>query len=106
MALKDWKVDEKALDQSLQDPRLAAALRASAQLGLEYAQGIAPVFMGRYRDSLFVYETTDDNGNLVTGVGTNSPYWHLIEYGSPWNGPLRVLANAAMAATGGKAEPR
>jgi hypothetical protein len=64
------------------------------------------VFLGRYRDSLFVYETTDGDGLPVAGVGTDSPYWHQIEYGSPWNGPLRVLANAAMAATGGKAEPR
>jgi Bacteriophage HK97-gp10, putative tail-component len=106
MALKDFVVDKKALDESLQDPRLAEAMRAAAEVGLAYAQGIAPVFLGRYQDSLFVYEYTDRDGTLVAGVGTNSPYWHLIEYGSPWNPPLRVLANAAMAATGGKAEPR
>jgi hypothetical protein len=99
-------VDEKAVHQSLQDPRLVAAMRGVAQVGLQAAQSLAPVRTGRYRDSFFVYERQEEDGTPVAGMGTNLRYWHFIEFGSAHNAPQRVIANAALAATGGKATVR
>ena len=33
----------------------------------------------------------------MVGFGTDSPIWHLIEFGGPYNPPHRVLSNAALS---------
>lgn len=95
--LKSWVVDEEGCAAVAQDPGVTAHLRQLAEMAVAYAQGLAPVVTGRYRDSLHVIEGTDDQGRHLVGFGSNSFAWHFVEYGSAHNQPHRVLANAAMA---------
>lgn len=98
MAKASWEVNDKAVDEMLRQPGMAAHLRQLSEVGLAFAQSIAPVRTGRYRDSLVVVEPrVNEAGVLESGFGSDSPYWHLVEFGSPWNIPRRVLAQAALA---------
>jgi hypothetical protein len=103
VALKSWQVDDKGLAELGRDPALADLLRQAGQRGYEAAYSLAPVRTGTYRDTLQALEPApNDDGVLQGGFGSDSPIWHIVEYGSAHNQPYRVLSNAYMAITGGR----
>jgi len=97
VAAGKWEINEKGKAEMLAQPSVTAFLRTLAQVAVDNARSLAPVYSGAYRDSLVTFERPGPGGTPVVGFGTDSPIWHLVEFGGPHNPPHRVLANAAMA---------
>jgi hypothetical protein len=102
VTLKSWEVNDKGVTELTKQEGVAALLRQLSQQGVEVARSLAPVFTGNYRDSIVAIEpAVNEDGVLQGGFGSDSSLWHFVEFGSPWSDPHRVLANAAIAVTGG-----
>jgi HK97 gp10 family phage protein len=92
--VREWKVDDDALSASLRQSTVGAFLEQKAAQGVEAARGLAPVRTGRYRDSLHVVPARVEGDHLMAGIGTDSWYWHFVEFGT-WHNPVeRVLTRA------------
>lgn len=96
--MKRWEVDEAAVAKMLQEPSVASHLIERAQLGVDKARASAPVRTGRYRDSLQVLAPRLEGDVLVVGYGTDSSFWHFVEYGSGHTAPHRILGASAEVA--------
>jgi HK97 gp10 family phage protein len=78
-------------DKVANTPEAREYLARVADDGAKYAQTIAPVRTGAYRDSI---KSASDNGarpGATVSVGT--AYWTYLEYGTIHNRPFRVLTN-------------
>ena len=67
------------------DPETKRAIGEFADLAFEGARLAAPVRTGKYLSRL----TEEDSG--VIGIGSWSPFWHFIEFGSVHNSPHAPL---------------
>jgi hypothetical protein len=64
-----------------------------ADEGSKFAESIAPVRTGTYRDS-FSSDIVDDVRPQAQ-VSNDDPIWHYLEYGTIHNRPFRVLSQTA-----------
>ena len=87
-----WVENAAGINEYLRkDPELYAALFASARPAVDYAQGIAPVLTGEYRDSIRV-ERDEEGIGLRFFSDDNKAHW--IEYGAAHTKRQRVLGRA------------
>jgi hypothetical protein len=96
VAKAQFVVDPKAVDAMLAQPSVGDHLRQVAEAGAAYARNIAPVYSGRYRDSIEALPSRQEGGEWVGAFGTDWFTWHFVEYGSAKNQPHRVLGQAAV----------
>lgn len=97
MAAASFKIDPAGLRRLLSEGQAVAVLKERADAMIAEAGRVAPRgFMG-YKKSLTVGEPVSDDGVPVVPAGSSSSGWHLVEFGSANNAPMRVLERAARA---------
>jgi HK97 gp10 family phage protein len=83
-----------AAQLSTNTPEARGYLDRVADMGKTYAQSIAPVDTGQYRDS---FDSQGTAGLDPEAIITNAdPIWYYLEYGTIHNRPFRVLSKALM----------
>ncbi|WP_405459712.1 HK97 gp10 family phage protein [Streptomyces sp. NBC_00101] len=73
----DVELDEAAIRALVREQEVREAVRDTAERGQRFAQQIAPVVTGRYRDSIRVVED-NDGVDVVADIG----YAEHLEYGT------------------------
>ncbi|MGW0854175.1 HK97 gp10 family phage protein [Streptomyces sp. NPDC002690] len=73
----DVELDEAAIRSLVREQEVREAVRDTAERGQRFAQQIAPVVTGRYRDSIRVVEDSD-GADVVAEID----YAEHLEYGT------------------------
>jgi hypothetical protein len=75
-------------------PECRSLMERVAQEALNDAYASAPVYTGRYQDSLTAVAKDTDDGQPGAALGSTSSFWHFVEYGAMNTPPYHTLGEA------------
>jgi hypothetical protein len=93
-----FELNPEAIKELLSSPEAVAALGTATKVVEQNVRKAAPRRTGAYQDSITSGVRMED-GMPVGFVGSTSPFWHLVEFGSVNNQPYRPLARGAEASS-------
>lgn len=92
-----WEPNPKGVDELLSSAQAASVIADLAAMVGQQVERAWPKATGRGARSV-VTGSGEEDGRAVGYVGSTSPFWHLVEYGSTNNAPYRPFARGVQAA--------
>ena len=95
-----FRADHAGIERFLRSEELQRALEKFAERGKDYAEQIAPVRTGRYRDSFRVRTGVGQRGLAYARLENTAPYAIYLEYGTRYMARQRILGRSIDAMRG------
>lgn len=90
----EFKPDKAGIERVLEGPGVARVLDRSAESAASKMRAMAPRGFFRYKESISAKKARKTSEGLAAAAGSDSPGWHLVEFGTVSQPPRAVIRKA------------